>query len=296
VLRTELLNFASLIELELDFSEEDVEFVDRTQLSRLILNLDKNISGLLSSFKLGNAIKEGVPVVIAGEPNAGKSTLLNKLLNEDRAIVSEIAGTTRDVIEDQLIIDGIAFRFIDTAGLRETEDTIEKIGVQRSYEKIKTAAVLMYIFDANILKNDTDISKEISTAASFEIPYMLVANKSDLCSPAILQALQSQPNIFTIAAKTGTGVDDLKQRLLDFVNIKNLNSGNTIVTNIRHFDALQRASASLEAIQYGLQNQQTTELVALDIKHALEALGEITGAVTNDEILGNIFGKFCIGK
>jgi tRNA modification GTPase len=296
VLRTELVNFASLIELELDFSEEDVEFADRTQLSRLIASLDKNISALLSSFKLGNAIKEGVPVVIAGEPNAGKSTLLNKLLNEDRAIVSEIAGTTRDVIEDQLIIDGIAFRFIDTAGLRETDDTIEKIGVQRSYEKIKTAAVLMYIFDAATLQTIEDITTEITTAAAFQIPYMLVANKSDLCNPAILEALQQQPNIFTIAAKTGTGVDELKQRLLDFVNVKNLNAGNTIVTNIRHYDALQRASTALQDIQHGLQHKQTTELIALDIKHALEALGEITGAVTNDEILGNIFGKFCIGK
>jgi len=295
-LRAQLVNFASYIELELDFSEEDVEFADRTKLVELIRFIQTHLRPLIESFKLGNVIKNGVPVAIAGKPNAGKSTLLNALLNEERAIVSDIAGTTRDTIEEVLNIDGVAFRFIDTAGLRDTADTIEKIGVQRSYEKIKTATVLLYITDAGNIKTTSDLTEEMQAAASFGLPYLVVANKSDLCSDAILMQLQNTQNVLLVSAKKNAGITDLKRFLSHLILSEKVKTADHTVTNIRHYQALQDAYNSLDQVLQGIDHKITTDLIAFELKNALNYLGQISGEVTNDEILGNIFSKFCIGK
>lgn len=295
-LRAQLVNFASYIELELDFSEEDVEFADRTKLVELIRFIQTHLRPLIESFKLGNVIKNGVPVAIAGKPNAGKSTLLNALLNEERAIVSDIAGTTRDTIEEVLNIDGVAFRFIDTAGLRDTADTIEKIGVQRSYEKIKTATVLLYITDAGNIASESDLAEELQAAESFGLPYLVVANKSDLCSDAILMQLQNTQNVLLVSAKKNAGITDLKRFLSHLILSKKVKTADHTVTNIRHYQALQDAYNSLDQVLQGIDHKITTDLIAFELKNALNYLGQISGEVTNDEILGNIFSKFCIGK
>ena len=295
-LRAQLVNFASYIELELDFSEEDVEFADRTKLVELIQFIQAHLRPLIESFKLGNVIKNGVPVAIAGKPNAGKSTLLNALLNEERAIVSDIAGTTRDTIEVVLNIDGVAFRFIDTAGLRDTADTIEKIGVQRSYEKIKTATVLLYITDAGNIASESDLAEELQAAESFGLPYLVVANKSDLCSDAMRTQLQNTQNVLLVSAKENAGIVDLKQFLSHLILSEKVKTADHTVTNIRHYQALQDAYTSLEQVLQGIDHKITTDLIAFELKNALNYLGQISGEVTNDEILGNIFSKFCIGK
>ena len=295
-LRAQLVNFASYIELELDFSEEDVEFADRTKLVELIQFIQAHLRPLIESFKLGNVIKNGVPVAIAGKPNAGKSTLLNTLLNEERAIVSDIAGTTRDTIEEVLNIDGVAFRFIDTAGLRDTADTIEKIGVQRSYEKIKTATVLLYITDAGNIASESDLAEELQSAASFGSPYLVVANKSDLCSDAMRTQLQNTQNVLLVSAKENAGIVDLKQFLSHLILSEKVKTTDHTVTNIRHYQALQDAYSSLDQVLQGIDHKITTDLIAFELKNALNYLGQISGEVTNDEILGNIFSKFCIGK
>ena len=295
-LRTQLVNFASFIELELDFSEEDVEFADRKKLVELIQLIQAHLLPLIESFKLGNVLKNGVPVAIAGKPNAGKSTLLNALLNEERAIVSHIAGTTRDTIEEVLNIDGVAFRFIDTAGLRETVDTIEKIGVERSYEKIKTASLLLYITDAGDIQTTQELNAELKTAAAFDLPYLLIANKSDLCSEKIKSELSITQNALLVSAKENTGIQELKQRLSNLILSEKIFAADHTVTNIRHYQALQNAYQSLAEVLTGIDKKITTDLIAFEIKNALEYLGEISGEVTNEEILGNIFSKFCIGK
>ena len=306
-LRQELLNFASLIELELDFSEEDVEFADRTQFKELVARITKVLKRLIDSFATGNVIKNGIPVAIVGEPNVGKSTLLNALLNEERAIVSDIAGTTRDTIEDELTIGGIGFRFIDTAGIRETKDVIEGLGIQKTFEKIGQAQVVIYLFDALSASNPSLPEGEKYQAIIIEIekiknqfplkPLIIVANKTDQLQESEIKNLQSAiSNLHILSAKKGMGVDTLKAKLLDFVNTGALRNDETIVTNSRHYDALLKALEEIEKVQYGLDTDLSGDLMAIDIRQALYHFGEITGQVTNDELLGNIFANFCIGK
>jgi tRNA modification GTPase len=296
-LREQLVKFSALIELELDFSQEDVEFADRTQFYDLITELDQTTGQLLESFRLGNVIRHGVQVAIIGKPNAGKSTLLNTLLNEDRAIVSEIAGTTRDTIEEVLNIEGILFRLIDTAGLREhTSDIIESIGVGRSLEKMEQADLVLYLFDVN------ETSVEELRTMEYElrqkgVVYVLVGNKSDAADRAVLQRkFASLRNILFISARDKQGIPELKHALVEQVTGGSINTESTIITNARHFAALQEVSKSLSDIRSGLDNSLPGDLLALDIRRCLHYLGEITGEITNEEQLGWIFGKFCIGK
>jgi tRNA modification GTPase len=293
-LRERLIHFASMIELELDFSEEDVEFANREELKKLILHIHQLVFKLIQSFDLGNVIKNGVPVVIAGKPNVGKSTLLNALLNEERAIVSEIAGTTRDTIEDEMNIKGINFRFIDTAGIRETQDIVEAKGVERTFEKIKSSAVVMYLFDPSET-NDTELQEILADLKSVteqnNSTLLVVSNKSD-----IYPLTMDNKQIISISAKEKLNLDLLEEALLDAVNFNSLNSGEVIVSNIRHLEALKKADESLNCVLEGIDNPVTSDFLALDIKQALHYLGEIVGAVTTDDLLDNIFSKFCIGK
>ena len=295
-LRAQLVNFASFIELELDFSEEDVEFVHREDLIKIVNKIKLVLAPLIESFKYGNVIKNGVPVAIAGKPNAGKSTLLNTLLNEERAIVSHIAGTTRDTIEEVLHIDGIAYRLIDTAGLRHTEDVIEQIGVERSYGKIKTASIVLYITDASLISDAQRLKDVVGEAEAFGVLYLLIANKSDLCDEGVKERLINMENAVLISAKHQTGIDTLKKKLSGMIQSQKVMPPDMTVANIRHYEALKNAYESLDAVLMGIDNQITTDLIAFELRRALEYLGEISGEVTNDEILGNIFSKFCIGK
>lgn len=303
-LREELLNFASLIELELDFAEEDVEFADRTQFHDLLNRIEFVLKRLIDSFAVGNVIKNGIPVAIVGEPNVGKSTLLNALLNEERAIVSEIAGTTRDTIEDELVINGIGFRFIDTAGIRETKDIVESIGIKKTFEKIEQAQVVLYLFES--LKFKVQSSEYISEIEKIKNQYPLkplvvVINKVDLLSSDeinnIIKELETlNVKLETISAKENTGIEDLKNQLLSFVNTGALRNNETIVTNTRHYDSLLKALEEIQKVKFGLTSGISSDLMAIDIRQALYYFGEITGQVTNDELLGNIFANFCIGK
>ncbi len=300
-LREELLNFASLIELELDFSEEDVEFADRTQFNELVQRIDLVLKRLIDSFAVGNVIKNGIPVAIVGEPNVGKSTLLNALLNEERAIVSDIAGTTRDTIEDELVIDGIGFRFIDTAGIRDTEDVVESIGIKKTFEKMEQAQVVVYLVDNSKL-TDIGIAEIKNELRRIEEQYplkplLVIGNKSDMIQVDTRATLESEiPNILLISAKQKIGIDELKARLLSFVNTGALRNNETIVTNSRHYDALLKALEEIQKVKWGLETSLPADLMAIDIRQALYYFGEITGQVTNDELLGNIFANFCIGK
>ena len=301
-LREELLNFASLIELELDFAEEDVEFADRTQFSELLTRIEFVLKRLIDSFAVGNVIKNGIPVAIVGEPNVGKSTLLNALLNEERAIVSEIAGTTRDTIEDELVIGGIGFRFIDTAGIRETKDVVESIGIKKTFEKIEQAQVVIYIVDSSqlsVVGLNTELEK-IKNKFPLK-PLIVVLNKIDKLSEAEIKKIINQlttdnRQLITISAKNNLGVDDLKNQLLSFVNTGALRNNETIITNTRHYDSLLKALEEIQKVKFGMQSNLSSDLMAIDIKQALYYFGEITGEVTNDELLGNIFANFCIGK
>ncbi len=307
-LRAELLNFASLIELELDFAEEDVEFADRSQFKALIQRIELVLKRLIDSFAVGNVIKNGIPVAIVGEPNVGKSTLLNALLNEERAIVSEIAGTTRDTIEDELVIGGIGFRFIDTAGIRETKDVVERIGIQKTFEKIEQAQVLLFLVDGFQLSINSTIENLITEIGKTQNQYpqkpiLVLVNKSDLLSAEIITAIQqklptengTRHTIF-ISAKQKTGIEELKNQLLSFVNTGALRNNETIVTNTRHYDSLLKALDEIQKVKHGIETQLSSDLMAIDIKEALYHFGLITGQVTNDELLGNIFANFCIGK
>lgn len=298
VLREELIHFASLIELELDFSEEDVEFADRSELAALINRIISKIDQLIGSFELGNVIKEGVQVAIIGEPNAGKSTLLNTLLNEERAIVSHIAGTTRDTIEDEISIGGIRYRFIDTAGIRHTTDTIESMGIERTMQKAEQADVVLFLFDASTYTPERLKSEILSLKSrnqNLEEHLILVANKSDMTSENPT-ARFADFNPVSISAKEKTGIANLTQRLTDFVNLTALHEDQTIVTNIRHIEALSGAKTALQEVLVGFESQVPGDLVAIDIRRSLFHLGEITGEITTDDLLGNIFSKFCIGK
>jgi tRNA modification GTPase len=303
-LREELLNFASLIELELDFAEEDVEFADRTQFHELLNRIELVLKRLIDSFAVGNVIKNGIPVAIVGEPNVGKSTLLNALLNEERAIVSEIAGTTRDTIEDELVIGGIGFRFIDTAGIRETADVVESIGIKKTFENIEQAQVVLYLFES--LKFQVSSSTYIAEIEKVKNKYplkpiLVVVNKVDLLSEEEISNLRKKletlnVKLETISAKKKTGIDELKNQLLSFVNTGALRNNETIVTNTRHYDSLLKALDEIQKVKFGLETNLSSDLMALDIKEALYQFGMITGQVTNDELLGNIFANFCIGK
>jgi tRNA modification GTPase len=295
-LREQLIRFSAMIELELDFSQEDVEFADRTQLTNLIDQLALSTHQLISSFQLGNVIKNGVQVAIIGKPNAGKSTLLNTLLNENRAIVSDIAGTTRDTIEEVLNIKGVLFRLIDTAGIREhTQDVIESIGVERSYEKMRAANVVMYLFDVNEI--DAEILQTVVDGFVKEnIQYILIGNKIEGKEALIEKQFASFEHIIFISAKEHTNIDQLKDVLVGKAIHGDINTENTIVTNARHFDALQKLSRALHDVQLGLQQKVPGDLLALDIRQSLHYLGTITGQITNEDQLDFIFSKFCIGK
>lgn len=294
-LREELIHFASMIELELDFSEEDVEFASRDNLKELVRRLLNTVNPLIDSFDLGNAIKKGIPTVIAGKPNVGKSTLLNAILNEEKAIVSDIPGTTRDFIEDEINIGGITFRFIDTAGLRETLDKIEALGVERTQNKLKQASLILYMFDVTE-ETPASIRKEIAKLEAEEIPFIPIGNKADLLDEADLKPWEKQPDLLLISATQMDKIDLLKDEILKKVHLDTFKTGDTVVTNMRHYQSLAETKKALEEVLQGIDNQLTNDLLALDLRNALHHLGEITGAVTTDDLLKNIFGKFCIGK
>ena len=306
-LRQELLNFASLIELELDFSEEDVEFADRSQFEQLLKRIKTTLQGLVQSFSAGNAIKNGIPVAIVGKPNAGKSTLLNTLLNEERAIVSDIAGTTRDTIEETLHIAGITFRFIDTAGIRDTQDKIEAIGVEKAKEKIKKAQIVLYLY--NEKENTTDeVVQFVKENHREGLKILLLHNKTDNeyiglsdFDEEIEEKLNPEERKYgygqlRISAKEKINIEALKKLLSFYAKELTSTESATIITNIRHYEALKNALEALEKVEEGLMNLLSGDLLAIDIREVLYHLGSITGAVTNDELLGNIFSRFCIGK
>lgn len=297
-LREELLQFAALVELELDFSTEDVEFADRSQLENLVLKIQKVINRLRDSFALGNALKNGIPVVIAGKPNAGKSTLLNCILNEEKAIVTSIAGTTRDAIEDELVMHGVAYRFIDTAGLREGQDEVERIGIERSMEKMKEAQIILYLFDASSM-NEREVLFEIKAIREHvgsEKEIIPVANKTDLSKEFLINNFSSIPETVFISAKEKTGIENLLTRISKWAVQRKDAGEENIVTNARHAGALANASENLDCVLNGLASSIPGDLLAMDIRAALSSLSDITGEVSSDEVLGAIFGKFCIGK
>jgi tRNA modification GTPase len=331
-LRDQLIHFASMIELELDFGEEDVEFANREELKGLIYQINRILHRLIQSFEQGNVMKNGVPVVIAGKPNVGKSTLLNALLNEERAIVSEIAGTTRDTVEDEMIIGGLRFRFIDTAGIRDTADVIEAKGVERTHEKIKQAKLIIYLVDPE--QDVKEIESQITYLKELEIPFLTVVNKKDLVSRelerelavisyqlsegdelsvgssniSVAEVLEAQlaegeesqkqkyNKIIFISAKNKIGIEDLKSSILEKVNLHKINTDDVLISNIRHLEALQKTEESLNRVLLNIDNPITSDFLASDIKQALYYLGEITGQVTTDDLLETIFSKFCIGK
>ncbi|SKB29741.1 tRNA uridine-5-carboxymethylaminomethyl(34) synthesis GTPase MnmE [Daejeonella lutea] len=323
-LRDQLIHFASMIELELDFGEEDVEFANRDELKALIFQINRIIHRLIESFEQGNVMKNGVPVVIAGKPNVGKSTLLNALLNEERAIVSEIAGTTRDTVEDEIIIGGINFRFIDTAGIRETLDIIEAKGVERTHEKIGKAKLVIYLVDPD--QEVSEIGSQVEYLKGLGVPFIPVVNKKDMMTPEFRKEVSSvkyqesrsgagNPETLTsdlrpptsdprpqtsdalfISAKNKEGIDALRETILQTVNLHAINTDDVLISNIRHLEALQKTEASLNSVLENIDNPVTSDFLAVDIKQALHYLGEITGQVTTDDLLETIFSKFCIGK
>ena len=298
-LRQQLLDFASLIELELDFSEENVEFASRPELYELLISMREELTQLIKSFSIGNVIKQGIPVAIIGKPNVGKSTLLNALLNEEKAIVSEIPGTTRDAIEDTIVIEGYSFRFIDTAGLRLSEDRIEKIGIERTWEKIRDAAVILYIFDATV-DSYQDVAEAITefepVLSGSDKRLILIANKTDLLSelPHGFKDFVEHETLF-VSAKRGENIHMIAESLINTVKSATI-ADSTIVSNSRHLEALQNSLQAVESVDEALRAGVSGDLVSTDIRRALYHLGEITGEITTDEILGNIFGRFCIGK
>lgn len=319
-LREKLIHFASMIELELDFGEEDVEFANREDLKGLIFQINRILHRLIQSFEQGNVMKNGVPVVIAGKPNVGKSTLLNALLNEERAIVSEIPGTTRDTVEDEMILGGINFRFIDTAGIRDTVDIIEAKGVERTHEKISRAKLIIYLVDPE--QSAEEIAVQIKYLSDLDIPFVTVVNKSDLVSPEFEKELSvvsgrllgtpdagsqksdrdssnlrsQNSDLIYISAKNNTGIEDLKSEILHKINLHAINTDDVLISNIRHLEALQKTEEALNRVLENIDNPVTSDFLAADIKQALFYLGEITGEVTTEDLLETIFSKFCIGK
>lgn len=298
-LRQKLVDFTSLIELELDFSEEQVEFAARPELIRLVGEIETELKMLIGSFETGNAIRQGIPVAITGRPNVGKSTLLNVILNEERAIVSEIPGTTRDAVEDTITIGGYMFRFIDTAGLRETTDRIETMGIERTHGKVRDASVVLYVFDAaadswqDVAEGISDLGGKVDLAGKSLI---LVGNKTDMISelPHGFREFVEHETVF-VSAKRKENIHLLAESLLRVVGSKNISDG-TVISNARHLEALQRSLIAVETVHSGLSVALSPDLLTIDIRNALHHLGEITGEITTDEILGTIFSKFCIGK
>jgi len=295
-LRENLIQFSALIELELDFSQEDVEFADRKKFYELIEDASKVTEDLLQSFQLGNVIKNGVSVAIIGKPNAGKSTLLNTLLNENRAIVSEIAGTTRDTVEEIINIDGIIFRLIDTAGIREhSTDVIELIGIEKTKEKIIESDEVIYLFDVNTeTVDDIVVAKKLIEGNNKN--FNLVGNKTDLAGEEMAAAKFAGHDIIFISAKGLHNIENLKKNLVDKVVLGNINTENTIITNTRHYEALKEVDKSIADIKAGLDNNISGDLLALDIRRCLHYISEITGDISNENVLDYIFSKFCIGK
>jgi len=294
-MREKLVEYASLLELELDFSEEDVEFASRNKLKDLIGEIKSMVDKLIESFMVGNVIKNGVPTVIAGKPNSGKSTLMNALLNEEKAIVSEEEGTTRDFIEDEIHIDGITYRFIDTAGIREARDKIEQMGIERTRKKMKEASVIIYMFD---LKNETmeSIGHQVEELDQLGIPYIKTGNKTDKASPALLKILEPRKDFILISALKKNNLEGLKKHLKEILDIGRITIGDTVVTNARHYESLYHARQSLGDIMSGMEKNATGDLLAEDVRQTIYYLGEITGEITNDDLLASIFSKFCIGK
>ncbi len=300
-LRIQLLDFAALIELELDFSGEDVEFADRTKFKELVDKITFVLKRLIDSFAFGNAMKNGIPVAIIGEPNVGKSTLLNALLNEERAIVSDIAGTTRDAIEDEIIIDGVAFRFIDTAGIRKTEDIVENIGIKKAYEKAEKAQLILFLIDASKAQFSMESILEEIQIITNKFPnkrLITIGNKVDKLTPEALEILKNQiPNLLPLQAKQKIGIEELKNELTSLVNTGALSNNETVVTNSRHFEALSKALESITEVKNGIDLGISTDLFSIDIRECLRYLGDVTGEYDVDkDILGHIFGNFCIGK
>lgn len=299
-LRTELIHFASLIELELDFGEEDVEFANRADLKALVTKLNNTLNELINSFDYGNVIKTGVPVAIVGEPNVGKSTLLNALLNEERAIVSSIAGTTRDTIEDEIVMNGINFRFIDTAGIRTTTDEIEGLGIKKSFEKIDSAAIILLLVDASSITSEQlkkDVTNIKNRIAEKNKHLIVVANKIDKSDlTATKNKFVGIENVIYTSAKELQNIEQIKEQLFDFIKNGTLQNTDVVVTNARHFEALSKANEALLKVLEGLDVNITGDFLAMDIRQALHQLGEITGEISTDDLLDNIFSKFCIGK
>jgi tRNA modification GTPase len=304
-LRKQLIDFASLIELELDFSEEDVEFANRDEFNKLLGVLSEEVGSLITSFSIGNVLKKGIPVAIIGQPNVGKSTLLNAILNEERALVSEIPGTTRDTIEDTLVIKGVSFRFIDTAGLRDSGDEIESMGIERTYQKIDQARILLYVFDVShsgyseigkVIEEFKEHINQLPEGISRDKKFVLIANKTDLLyeAPEGFKSLVEMDCIF-VSAKRKENINLILETISGFIETEKV-SDNTIVSNTRHYEALLHTNQSLENIKNGFAQKIPSDLIAIDVRQAIYHLGEITGEITNNEILENIFSKFCIGK
>jgi len=293
--RQQLIHFASLIELELDFNEEDIEFANRSDLKQLVGDLQNEIQPIILSFKEGDVLKNGIPIAIVGKPNVGKSTLLNALLDEEKAIVSPIPGTTRDAIEDEIIIEGVRFRFIDTAGIRNTTDEIESIGVSKTFQKIKHASVVIYMFDVMEITPD-ELLQSISELNVKQI--LVVGNKIDCLNGTELtkKFIDRIPEIIYISAKQRINIHQISNRLTELYSIDVINKNDTVLTNARHFEALKKTSTALERVNNGLNSNLTGDLLAADIRNALLHIGEITGEITTDDLLENIFNKFCIGK
>lgn len=300
VLRQQLIDFASLIELELDFSEEDVEFANRDQLEALIIKTRSVLNTLIDSFSVGNAIKNGIPVAIVGKPNAGKSTLLNTLLNEDRALVTEIAGTTRDSIEDEINLEGTNFRFIDTAGIRDTNDIVESLGVKRTLEKIESASIVILLFDltnSNVAQLKETVNEIKPALDKNDAELLMVGNKIDLNTLEKTKLeYQEIEDVLFISAKEKWNIEELQQKLIETSNLHQLTKNETIVSNIRHWDALTKADQALLKGLTGLKQNVSADFIAMDIRASLYQLGLITGEITTDDLLGNIFSRFCIGK
>ena len=299
-LRQQLLDFASLIELELDFSEEDVGFANLNELKKLIHKIKETISVLIDSFAAGNVIKNGIPIVIVGEPNTGKSTLLNAILNDERAIVSDIPGTTRDTVEDEIILNGINYRFIDTAGIRATKDKIESVGIKKTFEKVESSSIVLYMLDSSVTdSNKINDSKQIINKIIKDFPaknLIIVANKIDIGDSKLIESHFKEFKHIYVSAKHSTNIDELKQQISSCIDLNEINTNSSVVTNSRHYDLLCKSSVEIQNVLKGIDDKISGDLLAIDIRQALQYLGELTGEVTNDEVLGNIFSKFCIGK
>ena len=300
VLREELIDFASLIELELDFSDEDVDFADLKKFQLLLDKISSVLKYLIESFASGSVIKQGVPISIVGEPNVGKSTLLNFLLHDEKAIVSDIAGTTRDAIEDELIIDGVKFRFIDTAGIRQTDDEVESIGIKKTFKKIADSQVVLFMIDSSKSLDD-NLSSQVSYVHEIseknpKTQIIIVYNKVDLIDNFDFNEAFKNFEYVKLSAKTGNGIDKLKKKIICLVQMGKIKNNDTIITNARHYEALLKANDCINNVKAGLKNEISSDLLAIDIRQAIYHFGQITGEISSDDLLGNIFSKFCIGK